>query len=205
MFGGSDFATALTYAVVIIINSQSPAQATAVHGGKVVKRGHQRYYGTMRSELDWFFYRSTSPETRESIARINRIHARIWGWKIGTFASSWEGQMTIIGQSYFDTWVRRVVGARNQKPHPKVQAAYPLWGEQITACFQLDPGGNARTMGINYPRTWSELEEFFYWLEEYPFELQTSSADRQTGHDCAESFIKQFCELWFPRCVNAIS
>ncbi|CAG9954410.1 unnamed protein product [Clonostachys rosea f. rosea IK726] len=60
------------------------------------------------SELSWVFHGSTAPKTAKDISRINKIHSGVWKRKPGTFSSVWEGKMTVVCISYFDTWARRV-------------------------------------------------------------------------------------------------
>lgn len=197
----SQFGASLAYAAIIYMNSRTPAGAAAVHGGNVVREGHSRYYRTQLSELNWVFYGSTSPETAADIMRINKLHSGVWSRKPGTFSSVWEGKMTIIGISYFDTWARRVVGARCQTPHPKIRAAYPIWGEQLASHFRTEPSHGSQSFGNNYPRDWDEVERFFNWLQDFPYENQTSPEQKRIGHESAELFIRQFCEFWFPKYV----
>ncbi|VUC37619.1 unnamed protein product [Clonostachys rosea] len=133
-FGVSPFGASLAYTAIICINSQTPAGAAAVHGGTITTIPHGRFYRTELQILDWLVHGSTAPETAESISHINKIHQGVWKRKPGTFSSTWEGKMTIIGISYFDTW--------------------------------------------------------------------TTSEQKIVGAESAECFIQQFCELWFPRCLQ---
>ncbi|SCO92680.1 uncharacterized protein FRV6_16808 [Fusarium oxysporum] len=112
--------------------------------------------------------------------------------------------MAVVGLSYFETWVRKTVGARVTEVHPKIQAAYVAWGETLTGHFVTEPTDGTRTMGINYPRDWSELEKFFYWSDNFPCEEQTTPEQKQQGHETAEAFIAQFCDLWFPGPLEVI-
>jgi hypothetical protein len=73
-----------------------------------------------------------------------------------------------------------------------------LWGERLTSHFRTEAGDGFRTFGLNYPRTWDEIEKFFYWFDDFPYEDQTTPEQKRKGHETAEAFIKQFCELWFP-------
>ncbi|KAJ9145431.1 Eukaryotic translation initiation factor 3 subunit M [Pleurostoma richardsiae] len=199
MFGASDFSTALGYAAVFIILTQTPSGAVAVHGGKVIRRGHQRYYETQLYNLHWAYHGSTDPETVKYVGQINKIHAGVWKRSPGTISAPWEAQMAIIALSYFETWVRKVAGAKRQEIHPHVQAAWPAWGERLTGHFVSEPSDGSRSLGINYPRDWQELERFFFWFDEFPIEEQMTPEQLQKGHETAEAFIDQFCELWFPR------
>ncbi|KAF4334744.1 reductase [Fusarium beomiforme] len=205
LFYGSDFSTALGYAAVFCMLTQTPAGAVATHGGgKIIRRGHQRYYETQLMNLHWMFYGSSAPETIKYINQVNKIHSAIWKRFPGTYSFPWEAQMAIIGLSYFETWVRKTVGARVAEAHPRIQEAYPAWGESLTAHFVTEPTDGTRSMGINYPRDWSEAVKFFYWFDDFPYEDQTTPEQRQQGHETAEAFIAQFCDLWFPGPLKVI-
>lgn len=164
----------------------------------MVKHGHRRFYKTELQILSWAYYGSDAPETAAHVESINKIHASIWKRLPGSFSTLWEGQMAVVGASFFEAWMRRVVGAR-KGIHPKVQAAWPKWGERLVSHFRTEPSDGSRSYGINYPRTWEELEAFFFWFNSIPFNEYVSSEQRRKGHETAEAFIRQFCELWFPK------
>lgn len=198
-FGPSAFAAALSYTAIFAILTQPPAGAAAIHhGGKVVRRGHQRFYETQLQEFDWAWHGSGAPETAARIEQVNRIHAGIWKRVPGAYSAPFEGQMAIIGAAYFETLVRRSVGARNDVD-PKVKAAWAEWCERVVAHFRTEPSDGGRSYGVNFPRSWDECEAFFWWFDGMAFEEQSTPELLQKGHETAEAFIAQFCELWFPR------
>lgn len=200
-FGPSAFAAALSYTAIFAILTQPPAGAAAIHhGAKVVRRGHQRFYETQLQEFDWAWHGSGAPETAARIEQVNRIHAGIWKRVPGAYSAPFEGQMAIIGAAYFETLVRRSVGARNEVD-PKVKAAWAEWCERVVAHFRTEPSDGGRSYGVNFPRGWDECEAFFWWFDGMAFEEQSTPELLQKGHETAEAFIAQFCELWFPRCA----
>ncbi|KAJ0323193.1 hypothetical protein COL5a_008413 [Colletotrichum fioriniae] len=119
------------YTSTLILLTQTPAGASAVHStGKLFRRGHQRFYETQDRLLDWMWYGSASPQAVEGIERVNKIHAGVWKNAPGTFSHPWEGQMSLIGSAYFETYLRDLVGARVRDIHPKLAAAWPAWAER---------------------------------------------------------------------------
>ncbi|KAK5047675.1 hypothetical protein LTR84_006340 [Exophiala bonariae] len=197
-FYGGDFQTAIGYACVFVWLVTTPAGAAAIHGRKVTVRGHQRYYETQMFNLHWVHWGSGSAETREYCEKINRTHAQVWKSVPGAFAHPWEAQAAIILLSWYEQFMRRTVGASNDM-HPQVQMAWPAWGERVTGWFKAEPGDGSLSFGINYPRDFKEVEEFCEWYCNFDFDDQRNAEDIQKTHETAESFIHQFCELWFPR------
>ncbi|EGU86228.1 hypothetical protein FOXB_03250 [Fusarium oxysporum f. sp. conglutinans Fo5176] len=199
-FTGTSFAVALGYSSTFVHLAQTPAAAAAVnHGGKAYRRGHQRFYDTQNHFLDWMWYGSGSEETKQDIERVNKIHSAIWKNVPGSYSHPWEGQMSVIGSAYFETYLRRLVGARRQEPHPHLAAAWPAWAERVCAHFRTEPTDGSRSYGINFPRNGTELGEFYRWFQDLPFEEYTNAEDRKKGHQLAEAFLDQFSKLWFPR------
>ncbi|KAK0638135.1 hypothetical protein DIS24_g10116 [Lasiodiplodia hormozganensis] len=200
-FGPSAFAAAVSYTAIFAVLTQAPSGAAAIHfGGKVMRRGHQRFYETELYQLEWVYHGSGSPETAQSIGKINRLHAAIWKHVPGSYSAPFEGQMALVGAAYFEALVRKIVGARNDV-NPKVKAAWPEWCERVAGHFVTEPSDGSRSYGINFPRNWDELEAFFYWFDGIAFEEQSTPELLQKGHETAEAFIDQFCELWFPKYV----
>ncbi|KAM0433332.1 hypothetical protein ACHAPT_004208 [Fusarium lateritium] len=188
------------YCSTFIQLSQTPAAAAAVHhGGKAFRRAHQRFYDTQNHMLDWMWWGSGSEETQRDIESINKIHVPIWNKVPGSYSAPWEGQMSIIGSAYFETYLRKLVGARNQEPHPHLAAALPAWVERTSAHFRTEPSDGSRSYGINSPRNWTELEAFYLWHQALPFDSFTNAEDREKGHKIAEAFLDEFATLWFPR------
>lgn len=107
--------------------------------------------------------------------------------------------MSVIGSAYFETYLRRLAGARNQEPHPHIAEAWPIWAERTCSHFRTEPTDGSRSYGVNFPRNWDELEDFYKWYQELPFEEYTNSKDCQKGREIAQAFIDQFSTLWFPR------
>ncbi|KAI8722925.1 hypothetical protein NCS52_00438000 [Fusarium sp. LHS14.1] len=199
-FAGTSFAVAIGYCSTFVHLVQTPAGAAAIHhGGRVYKRGHQRFYETQNHFLDWMWYGSDSDETIEDIESVNKLHAGLWRNVPGTFSSPWEGMMSVIGSAYFETYLRKLVGAWNQEPHPHLAAAWPAWAERVCSHFRTEPGANFRDYGANFPRNWRELEDFYLWFQSLPFKEYTNDEDRQKGHEIAQAFLDQFSTLWFPR------
>lgn len=179
-----------------------PSGATAIHGRKVVKCGHRRFYETELQIVNWAYYGSNSPETSRSIDSVNKLHAGIWKEHPGSFSTLWEGQMSTIAPSYLETWMRSLVGARKKDIHPKVQASWPKWSEGVLSHFHTETANGKRSYGINHPRSWDEIKDFFFWFNSIPFDKQATPEQRRKGHETAEHFIQQFSELWFPRLVD---
>ncbi|KAJ3539274.1 hypothetical protein NM208_g5552 [Fusarium decemcellulare] len=199
-FQGTSFAIAIGYCSTFIHLTQPPAGAAAIHhGGKAYSRRHQRFYDTQNHFLDWMWYGSGSEETKQDIERINKLHASIWKNVPGSYSHPWEGQMSVIGSAYFETYLRRLSGARNQDPHPHLAAAWPAWAERACAHFRTEPDDGSRSYGINFPRNWEELSGFYLWFQNLPFDQYTSAEDREKGHRIAEAFVDEFSTLWFPR------
>ncbi|EXF85874.1 hypothetical protein CFIO01_11965 [Colletotrichum fioriniae PJ7] len=199
-FTGSSFAIAMGYTSTLILLTQTPAGASAVHStGKLFRRGHQRFYETQDRLLDWMWYGSASPQAFEGIERVNKIHAGVWKNAPGTFSHPWEGQMSLIGSAYFETYLRDLVGARVRDIHPKLAAAWPAWAERACAHFRSEPEDGSRSFGVNFPRDWKELEAFHKWYRELPFDKYTSEEERLKGAVISKGVVDQFAELWFPR------
>ncbi|KAF4960420.1 hypothetical protein FSARC_10480 [Fusarium sarcochroum] len=199
-FTGTSFAVAIGYCSTFIHLTQTPAGAAAIHStGKSWRVPHQRFYETQNRFLDWMWYGSGSQETKDSIEAVNKLHAGLWRRLPGTFSTPWEGQMSVIGSAYFETFLRKLAGARNQEPHPHLAAAWPIWAERVLAQFNTEPLDGSWNYGVNFPRNWEELEAFYKWYQELPFDQWTSVDDRKKGHKLAVAFIEEFSTCWFPR------
>lgn len=191
------------YTSTLILLTQTPAGASAVHStGKLFRRGHQRFYETQDRLLDWMWYGSASEQAVEGIERVNKIHAGVWKNAPGTFSHPWEGQMSLIGSAYFETYLRDLVGARVRDIHPKLAAAWPAWAERACAHFRSEPEDGSRSFGVNFPRDWKELEAFHKWYRELPFDKYTSEEERAKGAVISKGVVDQFAELWFPRYIS---
>ncbi|KAF4420056.1 hypothetical protein CFRS1_v014891 [Colletotrichum fructicola] len=130
-FMANSFAFSAGYASTFIHLVQTPAGAAAVHHtAKAYRRGHQRFFETQDYFLDWMWYGSGSDVSRKRLESVNRIHASVWKNVPGAYSHPWEGEMAIIGAAYFETYLRKLVGARRTEPHPNVQRAWPEWGER---------------------------------------------------------------------------
>jgi hypothetical protein len=178
--------------------TSTPAGANAIHGGKVIDRGHQRYYETQEMNLHWVHWGSGSPETKDYIEKINKVHAGVWSKVPGAFSFAWEAQAAIILLSWYESYIRRTVGAKNDIPLQQ-KKAWPEWGERVTAHFRSEPTNGSSSFGNNYPRNWNELDRFANWFIDADFEDQRTEEDITKGHETAEAFINQWNELWFPR------
>jgi hypothetical protein len=192
--------TALGYACIFVWLTTTPAGAVAVHGRKITERGHQRYYETKLHNLHWIHWGSGSPETQQYIEKINKTHAAIWKNVPGAFSHPWEAQMAVILLSWYEQYMRKEVGAKNEI-HPQLKKAWPAWGERITGWFRGEPRDGSQSYGINYPRNFDEIDATAQWFIDFDFDDQRTQEDVRKSHETAESFISQFCELWFPRYV----
>ncbi|KAF0327075.1 reductase [Colletotrichum asianum] len=170
-FSGNTFAVAIGYCSTFVMLTQPPGGAAAINfGARAFKRPHRRFYETADQLLDWMWYGSASEETKRGIEAVNRLHKTIWKNTPGAFSNPPEGQMSVIGSAVFETYLRKLVGAKNQKPYPHVAAA-----------------------------TWDELEGFYRWFQDLPFDEWTNPEDREKGHAIADAFVNQFSTLWFPK------
>lgn len=145
-------------------------------------------------------YGSSAEETKAYIDQINKIHAGVWRRVPGAFSFAWDAQSAIILLSWYESYIRREVGAKQSVPSV-VKRAWPEWGERVAGHFRSEPLSGSTSFGINYPRTWDEIEEFAEWLQGFSWDEQRTEEDRIKGHETAESFIHQSSELWFPRHV----
>lgn len=68
----------------------------------------------------------------------------------------------------------------------------------MSPLFVTEPSHGSQSFGSNYPRTWDELEKFFHWLQDLPYEEQTTPKQKQIGAEAAEYFVQGFCDFWFP-------
>ncbi|TDZ32658.1 hypothetical protein C8035_v010995 [Colletotrichum spinosum] len=199
-FTGNSFAIALGYTSTLLHLAQTPAGAAATHhGGKIFRRGHQRFYETQDFILDCMWHGSSSAAARSRAGTVNRIHARIWRDVPGAYSSPFEGEMSLIGSAFFETMLRKLVGARRADPHPVLAAAWPAWAERVLAHFRTEPADGGGSFAVNFPRDFDELERFYRWFQNLPMDRFTNDEDRRKGHELAEAFTRQFCELWFPR------
>lgn len=196
--------TALGYACVFVWLTTTPAGSAAIHGGKVIRRGHQRFYETQLFNFHWVYHGSGSEKTKEYVEKINQMHAIVWKRTPGAFTQAWDAQSAIILLSSYESLLRKMFGTKNDI-HPQLKKAWPEWGERLTAWFKAEPvDGVPQTFGINYPRNWDEIVQFGQWLIDFDMDKQRSEEDRIKGHETAEAFIHQFSDLWFPRLVKAI-
>ncbi|CAK1365197.1 unnamed protein product [Cercospora beticola] len=175
-YRSTDFATALGYTAVFVWLTSTPAGAAAIHGGKVITPGHQRYYETQLFNLHWVKNGSSSNETKAYVETINKTHAAVWKRVPGAFSFAWEAQAAIV-----------------------VKDAWPAWGERLTGHFRSEPSNGSIPFGINYPRLWHKIEDFVAWFQEFDWDEQRTDEDRIKGLETSDAFIHQFCELWFPR------
>ncbi|KAI6777426.1 hypothetical protein HG530_001371 [Fusarium avenaceum] len=199
-FTGTSFAVAIGYCATFIHLTQTPAGAAAIHStGKSWRVPHRRFYETQNRFLDWMWFGSGSEETKNSIEVVNKLHAGVWRNLPGTFSAPWEGQMSVIGSAYFETYLRKLCGARNQEPHPHLAAAWPAWTERVLAHFKTEPSDGSRSFAVNSPRNWEELEGFFKWFQKLPFDQWTNDEDQAKGRKLAAAFVDEFSTCWFPR------
>ena len=122
----------------------------------------------------------------------------MWKRVPGAFSFAWEAQAAIILLSWYESFIRRTVGAK-QPVDQVVKDAWPAWGERLTGHFRSEPSNGSIPFGINYPRSWHEIEDFVAWFQEFDWDEQRTDEDRIKGLETSEAFIHQFCELWFPR------
>ena len=147
--------------------------------------------------LHWVHWGSGSQETKDYIEQINKIHAGVWSRVPGAFSFAWEAQAAIILLSWYEGYIRRTVGAKNDIPS-QLKKAWPEWGERVTSHFKSEPANGSTSFGNNYPRSWDELDRFVGWFIAADFEDQRTEEDIAKGHETAEAFIHQWNELWFP-------
>jgi hypothetical protein len=134
------------------------------------------------------------------VEQINKVHSGVWKRVPGTFSFAWEAQSAIILLSWYESYIRRTVGAK-QNLHPNLKRAWPEWGERVTGHFRSEPANGSASFGVNYPRSWEELEDFIQWFQDFDWDSQRTEEDRRKGLETAEAFLHQFNELWFPRYV----
>ncbi|PVH97223.1 hypothetical protein DM02DRAFT_685681 [Periconia macrospinosa] len=194
-FAPSTFIAAVAYATVFCILTQPANSAAAIHfGGRVVRRGHQRFYKTQLRQLDWVYYGSGSQETAKDIEKVNRMHANIWKQLPGTFSDLYEAHMSVISMGYFEQWMRKLVGSQNEMHH-KVKVAWPQWGERVCDHFHTEPSDGRRSMALNFSRTFEEIKTFGLRFDTIACEEESTPELLQKGHETAEAFNSQFCEL----------
>lgn len=97
------------------------------------------------------------------------------------------------------TWIRSKPQRPPDEVDPKAKTAWAEWCERVVAHFRTEPSDGGRSYGVDFPRGWGECEAFFWWFDGMAFEEQSTPELLQKGHETAEAFIAQFCELWFPR------
>ncbi|TDZ74791.1 hypothetical protein CTRI78_v000377 [Colletotrichum trifolii] len=176
-----------------------PAPPQPTTAARSSAAGHQRFYETQDFILDCMWHGSSSAVARSRVGTVNRIHARIWRDVPGAYSSPFEGEMSLIGSAFFETMLRKLVGARRADPHPVLAAAWPAWAERVLAHFRTEPADGGGSFAVNFPRDFDELERFYRWFQNLPMDRFTNEEDRRKGHELAEAFTRQFCELWFPR------
>ena len=138
--------------------------------------------------LHWIANGSGSDETKRYVDQINKMHAGIWSRVPGAFSFAWEAQSAIILLSWYETFIRKTVGAK-EEIHPNLKRAWPEWGERLTGHFQSEPSNGSTSFGDNYPRNWQELEDFVEWFQAFTFDEQCTEEDRIKGHETSEAFI----------------
>lgn len=192
------FQVALGYNSMFTQLVQTPAGADAVYLGKSLNKVHQRYYETVYYFLKWAKAGANAPETIRGIQQVNQMHKAAWARAPGSGHFAWEAQMAIIVLSYFEDFVRKTVGASCDTVPSQVREAWPLWSAQLTQHFATEEGAVLPNFGVNYPRTWAEVEAFYWWWEDYPFEESATDEQKQRAHEVTQTFQRQFCELFFP-------
>jgi len=192
------FQVALGYNSMFTQLVQTPAGADAVYLGKTLNKAHQRYYETVYYFLRWADAGANAPETVRGIQQVNKMHKAAWSRAPGAGHFAWEAQMAIIVLSYFEDFVRKTVGASCAPVPPQVREAWPLWSAQLTQHFATEDGAVLPNFGVNYPRTWAEVEAFYWWWEEYPFEKSATDEQKLRAYEVSQAFQSQFSELFFP-------
>lgn len=66
--------------------------------------------------LYWAHWGSGSQETKNYCESINKVHAGVWNRVPGAFSFAWEAQAAIILLSWYESYMRRTVGAKKQYP-----------------------------------------------------------------------------------------
>jgi hypothetical protein len=84
----SEFKIALRYTCVFVWLTATPGGAAAIHRGKVIRRGHQRFYETQLMNFHWIYRGSGSEDTKNSVNQINKLHALVWKRAPGTFSQA---------------------------------------------------------------------------------------------------------------------
>jgi hypothetical protein len=192
------FQVALGYNSMFTQLVQTPAGADAVYLGKTLNRAHQRYYETVYYFLVWANAGANDPRTIETIDRVNKLHKAAWAKAPGSGHFAWEAQMAIIVLSYFEDFVRKTVGASVAPVPPQVREAWPIWSAELTKHFATETGAILPNFGVNYPRSWDEIERFFWWWDDYPFEKYATDEQKRRAAEVCLTFQRQFTELFFP-------
>ncbi|MEV6059994.1 hypothetical protein AB0L62_08315 [Nocardia asteroides] len=180
---GAELIENLIYAVGFIRTCGGVEDAEAVDRagqGKIHKQGDRRADATAGAFRHWMIDGATAHETRESVAKVARMHEHYK--KSYTMSNTAFVHGVALFAILFDE-IFHTVGLDVFTDEEKAaQAAH--WraiGEQ---------------MGIrDTPETWEGLQQFNYDYEHNPEHFRLTPA----GHRCSEALIDQFNNRWLPR------
>ncbi|WP_285031171.1 hypothetical protein [Mycolicibacterium sp. lyk4-40-TYG-92] len=185
---GADVVKNLVYAVGFIRVVGGPEEAAPVDRagkGKIHRRGTRRAVDTAEPFAHWMRDGASSAATRESVARVVRMHdhygkayampneAFLHG--IALFTLGFDEIFQIVGLDVF-----------TDSEKAAQVAHWRAIGEQM------------RIRGI--PDTWTGMQQM---LRDYEHDPQWYGFSVE-GHRCAESLINQFNERWLPRALHPV-
>ncbi|QBS39547.1 oxygenase MpaB family protein [Nocardia sp. CS682] len=155
-------------------------------GRKSIDRPQRRFEDSMYFFWTWYLYPPDSAEVRESVRRLNRIHAGVARRLPGAFAHNEDYVQGMCLLAVVPHRLQRYIGLPGFDE--RLRIAFHLWARDI--CAQLTSEGDVPV--VDFPADFESLADFADDYDARDWERTDN------GHQVSEAFIRQFCDRWFP-------
>lgn len=172
------------------------AEAVSRNGsGKLMKQQAKREADTATHFWNWFEYGPSHPVTRESIRRVNAVHAGV-AKQVGPgrYKHSYDYTYTLcmLAADYHRLRVR--CGLNGYTENEKI-AAHLFW-QEIAKLFRREGEGPAAKFDqliTDFPDSWDGMLAYLEAHEARDW------AHTEDGAICVEALLQQFENRWFPK------
>lgn len=184
----SEFAVNLGYVVGFhTITMPTPGSTAMVGTGKAENRKQSRFFDTVEYTMMWMTYGASDQRVKDSLVRLNRVHAHLAEKFPGSFDQNIDFLVTLAQMTISGDRMRDFAGAPRQTRN--VQLAFHHLFRDLTGLFHTEL---APVHG--YPETY---EEVFALVEE--FESRDYGPTPESGRRISEAMIGQFTDKYFPK------
>jgi len=185
----NDFILNISYTINFMDVIIAPVGSdTLMHTRKVTEHKQKRFDDSLDFFWVWYIAGPSSTLVKESVERLNKMHAAIGRQLPGNFSGNDDFVQPLCLMAAFSHRMRLQLGLPGLPEY--LQIAFHNWLRDFSQLFTTETESGRIE---NFPKDFDGLLAFADEFEsrEYP--------TTENGRRASQALIQQFCERWFPR------